>query len=467
MAKQRRYIDDFSLKLRENVLEGNTTRSYFTKNDFSFSEDFNKYSEELKFDSISSNCIFEMTRTDSDFERGKLLYESLKHLTRREASDIGLWNYLSHNELYKVVHRMWPDIENPPNNSTSESYILNHWIMTSSAQSALMDYPLSSLWWSFFLTVDEKRTDKYELTSIFFKNLTFRTKSFGQSKIARNKEAVIGVLEFILENKLDEKNLEDSGAAITPYLNLLGGTRPLGAFDSEWFKQKLTNKFQKDIKEYGRLFRRDDKNSNLLLTNSKQFNPTTPTKGGNGFKEVIELGKNNVEFIFIKNNSLSIRNTSFNPTDYNLEVDLKDRQKSLYIIFNNGYVKKFSSLCLDNLSRDQEYIFGNSSSKVINIFYSFSNDLILACFLNTLGKKALKIYPSENISNQRFIEKGVIISAQTRDLKVVLIPNSYKQIVPSLIKDYPEGAFLFESKHVEVEINKLKKIIDDNQMFSK
>jgi hypothetical protein len=457
---QKRYNESFGNELKQRLLSGLTFRAYFDKRNFQPATAFEEFSEVLKFNSFPERKVIEMLQSSSDFERGKILFETLSNLSRREASDIGLWNYLSHNELYRVVHNMWSEIENPPNKSTSESYILNHWIMTSSAQSELMDYPLSGLWWSFFLTVDEERTDKYELTRIFFKNLTFRTKAFGQSKIARHKEAVIGVLEFIKENGLDKQNFEDNGNAIVPYLNLLGGIKPLGAFDRTWFKSKLTKKFTEDIRIYGRLFRKSERKESLVIINSNDGKDSITTsnatlEGKDDSKKVICVWKDGFEVAESKKSNVQ----------FQLEADLSQSNQSLFIIFKDGFVKKISGGILEVLPRNQKHAFTSSYSEIQNIFFTESNSLLLACFKNSFGKNSLKIFPGSLISDSSSDGNGTQINSLIRDLKVLPISNSYSKKTSSLIKNYPEAAFLYDSGFHKDEINQLRSIIEENAMY--
>lgn len=462
--KQHRYSDDFGIELKNKLLKGETLQAYFDKRKFNPASSFSDYAERLGFDAIPEFRVAQMLQASSDFERGKILYENLAHLTRREASDIGLWNYLAHNELYRVVHKMWPDIEEPPNKSSRESYVLNHWIMTSSAQSELMDYPLSGLWWSFYLTVDEDRRDKYELTKIFFKNLSFRTKSFGQSKIARHKEAVIGVLEFIKENGLDQVNFEDNGKAIVPYLNLLGGVKPLGAFDRSWFKAKLNRKFRNDIDRYGRLFRRDERpndTTNRVVNNEEPVNeiviPVAQAEAKNDDRTIICIWEEGIE----------LTNAMRNGVSFQLEVEFSKPNQSLFIVLKNGYVKKINAELLENLELNQKKAFvSRLTAPILSVFYSDSDSLLLACFKNTLNKNSLKIYEGANIVGHIFNAGSKQINSGNRGLKIIPLPLSLKERVPSLIKNYPEGAFSEDDILVREEIENLTPIIQENQLFN-
>ena len=430
--KQRKYNEGFSSELITQLELGVTTDAYFDKKKFSFSENFEEFTEELEFDAISDTKIQEILRADSDFERGRLVFDTFSFLTRRQASDIDFWNYLAHNQLYPLVHKMWPEIHNPPNNSSTMSYIKNHWVMTKSSQAELMDYPLSGLWWSFFMTVDESRTDKYELTKIFFKNLSFRTKSFGQSKIARHRDAVLAVLEFIQENGLHERNFEDNGLAIVPYLNLLGGIRPLGFFDKDWFKSKLSGKFSQDIATHGRLFHRRER----------------PTEA--------------MPVICVWENAIEKKDAIQDGVAFQVSVNLDLPDHSLFIALKNGSVKKINGDLLQQLDVNKREQIRGLNDSISSVFYAKSDSLLLVCFKNNRDKKCLKLCKGEEIlghSLHSFL-KSVVNSP--KELKVISLPQTFEGDVSSLIN----AEVFLEGESKKEAIALLKPLIAEYRMFT-
>ena len=256
-------IKDLKVKVKE--MNETVVRCY-TQSEYKPDDTFRLFTEQCDIQEIDSELVFRMikvlkkndNRTWDEFESGKVLFENLR-LTPKQASDIGFWTFHNHYTFYKYISKRWGDIWDSEKNVTNHSsYIINHWIQSNSSQSELIIYPISGLWWSFYLTVDEERTDKYELTKIFFKNYTLRVVQMGQTRFARHKPAILGVLEFILENDLENKSLEQSGRAIVPYINLLGGIRPLSYFNKEWFKTKLTKRFGEQIRRGQKLFIRSN-----------------------------------------------------------------------------------------------------------------------------------------------------------------------------------------------------------------
>lgn len=252
-------IKDLKIKVKE--MNGSLL-NYYKQNEFIPDDSFRLTTEQSEVVSTDENLVNQMIaafeQNETEFEAGRLLFENLK-LSPKQASDIGFWTYHNHYTFYKYISRRWGDVwEDKKEVVNSSTYIINHWIQSNSAQGELIDYPISGLWWSFYLTIDESREDKYELTKIFFKNSGMRTKYLGTARFARHKPAIIGIIEFIKENKLDDRSLEQAVRGIVQYVNLLGGIRPLTYFDKEWFKSKLTKRFEYQIKAGEKLFIRVD-----------------------------------------------------------------------------------------------------------------------------------------------------------------------------------------------------------------
>lgn len=174
----------------------------------------------------------------NDFETAIAIFEAFKNLEPIQASDDRLWAYLSHVDLYPYMIKRWPDVHQGEA-AKPEKYIKDHWFLETTSQGNLMRHSISGLWWSVFLTVDEKRQDKYELTEVLFWNQTFRTRTFGNYKLVRHKEAVIGLLEYCKENKSILKNFEKQHQILTEHLNLIGGVKPIAYYDRSFFKKEL------------------------------------------------------------------------------------------------------------------------------------------------------------------------------------------------------------------------------------
>jgi hypothetical protein len=175
----------------------------------------------------------------NDVENSIRIFEAYKNLTPLEASDTRLWTYLAHVDFYPYMITRWPSVKNKTALNSSK-YILDHWFIASTSQSNLLRHGIASLWWIAYLTYDEAREDYYELTRLIYKTLDVPTRTLGTYKLARHREAVIGILEFIQQNPvLFANRYQDKLRFITKYLNLIGGTKPISYFKRDFFKNSL------------------------------------------------------------------------------------------------------------------------------------------------------------------------------------------------------------------------------------
>jgi hypothetical protein len=175
----------------------------------------------------------------NDCKTAIAIYEAYKNLKPIQASDERLLTYMAHVDLYPYMIKRWSEVYNGTA-LNPEKYILDHWFLSSSAQSNLLRHALSGLWWSVHLSVDDARDNKYELTEILFRQLDFPTRTLGTYKLGRHKEAVLGILEFIQENEdLFKSKFEPKTRFVTKHLNIIGGVKPLSYFKREFFKNEL------------------------------------------------------------------------------------------------------------------------------------------------------------------------------------------------------------------------------------
>ena len=104
---------------------------------------------------------------EADYECAKLLYENLK-ITPRQASNAEFWNYLHHKIFYKYIHLRWSKIATG-NEEQQKTYIKRHWLMDRTSQKHLINFPLTTLWWSIHITNDNSE-NPYKLSNIYFQN---------------------------------------------------------------------------------------------------------------------------------------------------------------------------------------------------------------------------------------------------------------------------------------------------------
>jgi len=183
--------------------------------------------------------LIEKLDVNDDCKTAIAIYEAFENLEPIQASDERLWVYLAHADLYPYMVKRWNAVQNGTAKDP-QNYILNHWFLSTSAQSSLLRHAIAGLWWSAYLSVDESKEDKYELTKVLFRQLDFPTRTLGTYKLGRHKEAVLGILEFIQENEdLFKSKFEPKTRFVTKHLNVIGGVKPISYYDRHFFKSEL------------------------------------------------------------------------------------------------------------------------------------------------------------------------------------------------------------------------------------
>jgi hypothetical protein len=401
----------------------------------------------------------------SEFQVAKIFWEKTNHLTPYEASDIGFWNYLNHFPFYKYLQKRWKI-----NNSND---ILNHFLQKSSSQTSLIDYTLSGYWWSIYLTIDYDRQNPYELTELLFQNSSFRTKNFGGSKIIRHKEAVIGTLEFIIENKLNQSNYEDNTRAISVFLNKLGGTKPLGYFDRNWFKEKLNLNFGNDIKKHGRLFDRDDREA-FIQKKSKNED----TKKYSKHKSVIDyiqeeiFKEENTEnevfsdeivyFNLFYDNSFIIQKFKNTDSLHSIKIDLNNQYGFLLQCYDNGCINKvYLDLYLD-------YYYKNGTNNNANLlqFNWIKEECLIGIKIFRDGAVYFKAHFTESVckdgNKETLSLKGNKVIYETYQLLTyhVLPMEIYQAIKRLVFTSFSAKGVLMTNNYYTGEWEVLKKYIE-------
>lgn len=237
MELQKIFTGTYVDKLRNGVKDGSHVK-YYESDTFLFDTEQVYSSPNIKKPNKGKLKMPDDTNYH-DFENSKIIFEAYKNLTPLQASDIRLWTYLAHTDYYDYMCRRWSSVKKKSASNPSK-YILDHWFISSPAQSNFLRHGIAGLWWTAYLTYDETRTDSYELTKVIWKQFAFATRDFGTLKLARHKEAAIGILEFISENEsLFVNRFEPKSRFILKYLNQIGGLKPLSYYNKIFFKENL------------------------------------------------------------------------------------------------------------------------------------------------------------------------------------------------------------------------------------
>lgn len=174
---------------------------------------------------------------DGDLQTAIAIYEAYKDITPLFAQQDDLWIYLTHVDLFNYVKRRWA-ISSNNDEEKQIRFIQNHWFHN---PTNFLRTTFAGYWWNVYMTIDETREDKYELTRTMYNcGQDWRIMRFGELALVRNQESMIGVLEFLTENpEIYRENFDARGQFISRYFNVLGGAKQLSSLDRNQFKTIL------------------------------------------------------------------------------------------------------------------------------------------------------------------------------------------------------------------------------------
>ncbi|MEG0909841.1 MAG: DUF6339 family protein [Bacilli bacterium] len=185
-----------------------------------------------------------------DLENSIKLYESLKDLPRYILTDERFWAWINFEICYKACLQAMP--------IKSKSTFENHWLLTEGKRRGIFFGVMSRCYFRVDLTIDERLTDKYELTKFAiesperFRNLTWRTNS-------SQKHIVLGALKAektIYErykndpqygqilSKL-EKGVDNIYTKVVLFLSLYGSVRLIDAVSEEDIYKEVYNEMER------------------------------------------------------------------------------------------------------------------------------------------------------------------------------------------------------------------------------
>ncbi len=187
--------------------------------------------------------------TEGDYISAIALYDAYKGLKPLQAINAQFWESLSLTDLFPYMQKRW----NLAEAKDLRKRILNHFTFKAHG---MMRHGLAGLWWLVYMSIDEQRDNKYELTEYLFKNYTLRYIRFGVGKVIQHKEAAIGILQYIKDNEKNIPSLENVANGLTSYFNKLGAVKQLSFLNRDFFY----NEMHKHIEEFKQAttHRRDD-----------------------------------------------------------------------------------------------------------------------------------------------------------------------------------------------------------------
>lgn len=173
--------------------------------------------------------------TGGDFQTATSIYNAYSKLTPLQAYNGQFWDSLSLTDLFPYMQKRWGILEYDDDDKLKKA-ILNHFAVKTRG---VMRHGLGGLWWLVYLTVDNERDNRFELTEMLFKNYTLRYIRFGVSRVIQHKEAAIGILQYIKDNERYITSMENVANALTSYFNKLGAVKQLTFLDRDFFYKEM------------------------------------------------------------------------------------------------------------------------------------------------------------------------------------------------------------------------------------
>ena len=173
--------------------------------------------------------------TDGDFQTATSIYNAYSKLTPLQAYNGQFWDSLSLTDLFPYMQKRWSILEYDDDEKLKKA-ILNHFAVKTRG---VMRHGLGGLWWLVYLTVDNERDNRFELTEMLFKNYTLRYIRFGVGRVIQHKEAAIGILQYIKDNERYITSMENVANALTSYFNKLGAVKQLTFLDRDFFYKEM------------------------------------------------------------------------------------------------------------------------------------------------------------------------------------------------------------------------------------
>ncbi len=250
----------------------------------------------------------------------------------------------------------------------------------------------------------------------------------GQTRFARHKPAIHGVLEFIKENNLDKQSLEQAGRAIVPYINLLGGIRPLSYFEKDWFKTKLKKRFGEQIKAGQKLFIRPDE-IKIIKQNNTANNIRDTKKQRENFDRYLCLNA--------KSGNYMISSKPDDKWDYCIGLDFEIQHQFLIHFYQEGKIKKTKvngSLSNKTVDRSKPYSNGKCPRLTLTNIQLINQPVLFGIAYKTRYGIFFKAMDEQNLENFRTDNSEL----HQEGKKVLYIDEPFKtayKILPYEIKD--------------------------------
>jgi hypothetical protein len=184
----------------------------------------------------SNLVLFTDSSTKSSLSNAISLYETYT-LTPLQASNRGFWTYLSLHTFAEYNKEKYPVSKD------KGQYYYDHYVLSKSP-TGMMRHTLAGLWWAVYVSIDNTRRDKYELTKVLFRQISFFARFFSPNLLSI-KPVVSATLQFILDNEeIFSAHFESRMRLINIIINRIGGVKLISTMDVKYFYNEL-NRYKK------------------------------------------------------------------------------------------------------------------------------------------------------------------------------------------------------------------------------
>ncbi len=231
MALQKTFTADYAAKLEENAKCGIDIEKYQNP-----TFDFDAKETRLIPAVEQPEGLLEKMDPDNDFISATALYEAYSGISPLLASSKDFWTYLTHVDLYPYIRDRHPKLKEPGFN---DGKYVNEHLFYGFGQSIY--HPLQGLWWSVRMTVEPEQNNPYRYTEFIFRDYGLRVTYLGRYKLFRNREELLGILDFIIENQdnLFNEHSRQRYRWIVQHFNKIGATKQLMSLNRDYFKDEL------------------------------------------------------------------------------------------------------------------------------------------------------------------------------------------------------------------------------------
>lgn len=196
----------------------------------------------VEFDDIDLICD---GSPNYDLDNSKKIYSSLKHLSPSQASDERLWAAMSHSIFWKYMRSRWPAEDYLTKNGELKSKEALETRYFVKGSKGLVRNGVARLWWYSYVSYDEDREDKFELTTVMLKYQDV-AQNILERNFSRNNTLIKAILEVLnaLETTGTPFYKRANFRLLMEYINSIGGVTVLDALPLHDVKHMVESKIK-------------------------------------------------------------------------------------------------------------------------------------------------------------------------------------------------------------------------------